>query len=318
MKIVVTGGTGMVGSYIKDIVRVKYPEHEFKFLSRLDCELTDRKKTLLYFKTYKFDYIIHLAAAVGGLYKNMNDKIFMFSENIKINENVLEACHKNNVKRGIFCLSSCVYPAKPSRFPMTEEMLHESPPHFSNEGYSYSKRMLEMQTRAYNKKHGCQFICATPVNLYGKYDNFNLVDGHFIPMIMHRFFKEKQFRHDYPGGNFEAYGTGEPLRQFLYAGDFAEIILSLLFHYEGDERHIICCNDNEWKIRDIVHKLVDVMEIPRDHVKWLTEKADGCMKKTVSNEKLKSILKDFNFTEINKGLEITYDWFKENYNNIRK
>ena len=189
MKIVVTGGTGMVGSYIKDIVRVKYPEHEFKFLSRLDCELTDRKKTLLYFKTYKFDYIIHLAAAVGGLYKNMNDKIFMFSENIKINENILKLAIKRMLNVVYFvCHRAYIY--ENLRFPMTEEMLHESPPHFSNEGYSYSKRMLEMQTRAYNKKHGCQFICATPVNLYGKYDNFNLVDGHFIPMIMHRFFKE--------------------------------------------------------------------------------------------------------------------------------
>ena len=318
MRILVTGGKGMVGNYIKDVMVEKYKEHHFTFLSRLDCDLTNRKKVLRYFHFYYFDYIIHLAASVGGLYKNMDNNIKMFSDNIKINENVLEACHLNNIRRGIFCLSSCVYPANPSKFPMDESMIHESPPHSSNEGYSYAKRMLEMQTRHYNYAFGYEFICVTPVNLYGKYDNFNLRDGHFIPMIMHRFYKELNYRHYNPGGNFEAYGTGTPLRQFLYAGDFANIILKLLFHYNGSERNIICCDDNEWTIKDIVHKLVDVMKIPRDQVKWLTEKADGCMKKTVTNAKLKSILNDIQFIDIDTGLNITYNWFKENYKIIRK
>ena len=247
----------------------------------------------------------------------MNDNIGMFSDNIKINENVLEACHRNNIKRGIFCLSSCVYPANPSHFPMDESMLHESQPHHSNEGYSYAKRMLEMQTRQYNKAYGYEYICVTPVNMYGKYDNFSLQDGHFIPMIMHRFFQELSYRHYNPGGKFEAYGSGMPLRQFLYAGDFAKIILKLLFEYNGSERNIICCNDNEWKIKEVVHKLIDVMGIARSELVWLTDKSDGCMKKTVSNEKLKCILKDFNFIEIDEGLRITYEWFKANYKNIR-
>ena len=228
MKICITGGTGMVANYIKDAIKEMYSEHEFIFLSRLDCDLRRREKVLLVFSVYKFDYVIHLAAAVGGLYKNMNDNIGMFSDNIKINENVLEACHKNNIKRGIFCLSSCVYPANPSHFPMDESMLHESQPHPSNEGYSYAKRMLEMQTRQYNKAYGYEYICVTPVNMYGKYDNFSLQDGHFIPMIMHRFFQELSYRHYNPGGKFEAYGSGMPLRQFLYAGDFAKIILIIV------------------------------------------------------------------------------------------
>jgi len=318
MLVLVTGGKGMVGNYIKNIVSNQYKNHTFIFLSRSDCDLINREAVIQYFNKKDIDYIIHLAASVGGLYKNMNDNIKMFSDNIKINENVLEACHLNGIHRGIFCLSSCVYPANPSCFPMDETMIHESPPHPSNEGYSYAKRMLEMQTRHYNNAFGYEFICVTPVNLYGKYDNFNVQDGHFIPMIMHRFYKELNYRHYYPGGNFEAYGTGTPLRQFLYAGDFANIILNLLFDYDGSERNIICCNDNEWTIKDIVYKLVDVMKISREQVKWLTEKADGCMKKTVRNAKLKYIFDDFNFTNIDEGLEITYNWFKENYKIIRK
>jgi GDP-L-fucose synthase len=318
MRILVTGGKGMVGNYINNIVSNQYKNHTFIFLSRSDCDLINREAVIQYFNKKDIDYIIHLAASVGGLYKNMDNNIKIFSDNIKINENVLEACHLNNIRRGIFCLSSCVYPANPSKFPMDETMIHESPPHPSNEGYSYAKRMLEMQTRQYNKKYGYEFICVTPVNLYGKYDNFNLRDGHFIPMIMHRFYKELSYRHYNPGGNFEAFGTGTPLRQFLYAGDFAEIILQLLFNYNGSERNIICCDNNEWTIKDIVYKLADVMKIPREEVKWLTEMSDGCMRKTVTNKKLKYIFNDFNFTNIDEGLEITYNWFKENYEITRK
>jgi GDP-L-fucose synthase len=318
MRILVTGGKGMVGNYINNIVSNQYKNHTFIFLSRSDCDLISREAVIQYFNKKDIDYIIHLAASVGGLYKNMDNNIKMFSDNIKINENVLEACHLNNIRRGIFCLSSCVYPANPSKFPMDETMIHESPPHSSNEGYSYAKRMLEMQTRHYNKKYGYEFICVTPVNLYGKYDNFNLRDGHFIPMIMHRFYKELSYRHYNPGGNFEAFGTGTPLRQFLYAGDFANIILKLLFDYNGSERNIICSSNNEWKIKDIVYKLADVMKIPREEVKWLTEMSDGCMRKTVTNKKLKYIFNDFNFTNIDEGLEITYNWFKENYKITRK
>ena len=317
MLVLVTGGKGMVGNYIKNIVSNQYKNHTFIFLSRSDCDLINRKAVIQYFNKKDIDYIIHLAASVGGLYKNMNDNIKMFSDNIKINENVLEACHLNGIKRGIFCLSSCVYPANPSKFPMDETMIHESPPHPSNEGYSYAKRMLEMQTRQYNKAYGYEYICVTPVNLYGKYDNLDLKGGHFIPMIMHRFYKESQFRHYNPGGNFTVYGTGKPLRQFLYAGDFAKIILEILFNYNGSERNIICCNDNEWTIKDVVLKLISVMEIQEDELYWLTEMSDGCMKKTVSNKKLKCILNNFNFVDLNEGLKITYEWFKKNYKNIR-
>lgn len=316
MRILVTGGSGMVGSNIKEMVD-KHKGHTFNFLSSSICDLTNRKAVLNHFKKYDYDYIIHLAASVGGLYKNMENNIKMFSDNIKINENVLEACHFNGIKRGIFCLSSCVYPANPSKFPMDETMIHESPPHPSNEGYAYAKRMLELQTRQYNEKYGHEYICVTPVNMYGKYDNFNLMGGHFIPMIMHRFYREKQRLEIESNPNFYAYGTGIPLRQFLYAKDFAKIILKILFEYKGTERNIICCNDNEWTIKDVVYKILDTMEIPREELKWLTNKSDGCMKKTVSNAKLKDIFPNLEFISIDEGLKITYEWFKENFKNIR-
>lgn len=313
MKILVTGGNGLVGNSIKKLVN-NYNSHEFVFLKRDECELTNRENVLKYFENNKFDYIIHLAAHVGGLFMNMNSNIDMFSKNIKINENILEACHKNNIKKGIFCLSSCIYPCNPSKFPMDETMIHESPPHYSNEGYAYSKRMLELQCRQYNNKYNTQYICVIPVNLYGPYDNFNIENGHVIPSILHRFHMEKISKNE----NYFAYGTGNPYRQFLYAPDFARIICNLLLDniYTKNEP-IICCND-EITIKEMTTTLLEVMHIDNKLLKWNTNKSDGCLKKTVTNEKLLKYYPDFEFTSLKKGLTETYNWFCNNQSIVRK
>lgn len=312
MRILVTGGNGMMGRTINDLIKDD-KSNDYVFLTRQMCNLLNRQQVLNYFENNKFDYIIHLAAAVGGLFKNMNQNISMFSDNIKINENVLEGCHMNGIKKGIFCLSSCIYPANPSKFPMNETMIHESPPHPSNEGYAYAKRMLELQTRQYNLTYNYEYICVIPVNLYGPYDNFNLNDSHLVPGLMHRFAITK-----YMETSFEAYGTGKPLRQFLYSYDFGKIILRILFDKTINTKPIIVCNNKEYQIKEVVNKLADIMSINKDLIVWDTEKSDGCLKKTVSNEKLITKYSDINFTSLEDGLKKTYKWFINNFDNIRK
>lgn len=308
MKVCITGGNGMVGSCIKDIVSI-YPDHEFVFLNgRSGIDLEDKNKVLNNFRKENYDAIIHLAANVGGLYKNMDKNVEMFNSNIKINQNVLEASNECNINRGIFCLSSCIYPANPVKFPMDETMIHSGPPHHSNSGYAYAKRMLEVQCRNYNNAYGREYICVVPVNLYGPYDNFDLNDGHLIPMVMHRFHND-MYQED-KTNKFIAYGSGTPLRQFLYAPDFAIIICEILLgdKYNSTEP-IICCNDVELPITDVIETIANVMNIPRESVSWDKSKSDGCFKKTVSNEKFKSIYPEFKFTELHDGLIETYKWF---------
>lgn len=315
MNILVTGGNGMVASCIKDLQNI-YPSDTFFFMTRNDCDLSSEKSVNDFFEnsTIKYDYIIHLAAKVGGLFMNLNSNIEMFSENIKINENILKACHRHNIKRGIFCLSSCIYPCNPSRFPMDETMIHESPPHPSNEGYAYAKRMLELQCRQYNKAYGTEYICVIPVNLYGPYDNFNIDNGHVIPSLMHRFHKEKGKYNC----EFIAYGTGTPLRQFLYAPDFAKIICKILFDKNNkDTKPIICCN-REITIKEMVETLGETMNINVNSIKWDTTKSDGCIKKTVDNTMLLKLYPSFNFISLQNGLKETYKWFIDNYNICRK
>jgi len=316
MRICCSGGNGMIGKSIQDIVS-NYSDHTFVFLNRSlnnenSVDLTDRQEVLTYFEKNSFDYIIHLAADVGGLFKNLNGNTSMFSNNIKINENILEACIKNNINRGIFILSSCIFPSEPSKFPMNEEMIHESPPHFSNEGYAYSKRMMHIQCQQYNKTMDTEFICLVPVNLYGPYDNFNPDNSHLIPGLLHRFYNNKV-----NGEQMVAYGSGKPLRQMLYSSDFANIICQTLFNQEISNETIICCNDDEFEIKDIVKELTIVMDINYNDIKWNTSMSDGCMKKTVDNTLFKMIYPDFIFTPFYEGIKETYDWYVSNKNTIR-
>tara|TARA_B100000427_G_C15510284_1_gene595843 strand:+ start:1756 stop:2799 length:1044 start_codon:yes stop_codon:yes gene_type:complete len=346
MKICVTGGSGMVGNCIRNISEHAYNEHDFVFLGNTSnnkyitkLDLINREQVLLFFSKNKFDLIIHLAAKVGGLYKNMRDNIGMFNDNIRINQNILEACHLNNINRGIFCLSSCIYPNRPNVFPMDETMIHESPPHSSNEGYAYSKRMLEMLCKQYNETYNREYICVIPVNLYGPYDNFSLDNGHFIPMIINRFQNKKngirnvtKSKNSYLtflnncknitnmctiNKHYIAYGTGKPLRQFLYSPDFANIILKILFEKKNFCDSIICCNEEEYTIKDVVNEIAKIMHIDQKDILWDTTKSDGCLKKTVTNKKFRELYPEYKFTSLNHGLTLTYKWFLDNYNNIR-
>jgi GDP-L-fucose synthase len=321
MKILVTGGNGMVGNCIKDyIVSLNLDDkYEFVFSNRslnnkYSLDLTDRIQVLDFFEKHKFSYIIHLAADVGGLYKNMNNNTTIFTNNIRMNENVLEACIKYNVNRGIFILSSCIFPFNPSKFPMDETLIHESPPHYSNEGYAYSKRMMHLQCNNFNKTHNTEFICLVPVNLYGPYDNFNPDDSHLLPGLIHRFHNTKLNNNK----KFIAYGTGKPLRQMLYAPDFANIILDILLNKsEIKNDTIICCNNDEYTIYDIVKKLSSVMNISFDNVVWDNTKNDGCLKKTVSNTKFKKYYPNYTFTSFDEGIKQTYKWYKNNTDILR-
>ncbi len=312
MKVLVTGGSGMVGRCLQDIINTnKYDDNEWKFISSADCNLTDHNQVDTFFKTHKFDSVIHLAACVGGLYKNMKDNLNMFHNNIKMNMNVLKACHNNNINTCIVILSSCIFPAQPSKFPMEEYMLHDGKPHESNKGYAYAKRMMQVECEMYNEQYNRNYICLTPVNLYGPFDNYSLTDGHVIPMLIHKFYNN----------NFEIYGTGIAKRQFLYAPDFAKIIL-LTLSLKLKDKMIICCNDEEHSINDVI-TLVCQNFILNNHkfnpiIKFNNNYSDGIIKKTVSNKYFKTIFPKFRFTPLKDGLFCTINWFIENYDDIRK
>ena len=138
------------------------------------------------FEKIKPNVVIHLAATVGGLFANMNDKVKFFENNIAINHNVIKSSYHVGVTRLVCVLSTCIYPDKVEKYPIEELSLHEGPPHQSNEGYAYAKRMCEVQCRLYNEQYGTDFICVVPTSLYGPNDSYSEATSHVVAALIRR------------------------------------------------------------------------------------------------------------------------------------
>jgi GDP-L-fucose synthase len=310
MKILVTGGTGLVGFAINKIS--KNYNYDFLFLSSKDVNLENYEQTDNLFKNYSPDYVIHLAAYVGGLYKNMNQKVDMYEKNTIINFNVLKCCHKYKVKKCISCLSTCIFPNN-VEYPIDESMLHDGPPHNSNDAYSYSKRMLEIHSKTYQEQYKQNFICIIPTNIYGCNDNYHLNDAHVIPALIHNCYLSKMNNKD-----FIVKGTGKPLRQFIYSIDLAKLILWTLEKYEQKESLILSVSPkDEVSIKHVAEEIAKNFDYLH-RIKYDTSFSDGQFKKTASNQKLLNLYPDFKFTSISEGIKYSIDWFCNNYNSCRK
>ena len=147
-KVIVTGGSGLVGNGIKDSLSEEDLEtYNWNFLSSKDCDLRNRDETMEYFRKERPNFVIHCAANVGGLFKNMKNNLKMFQDNLEMNRNVLAACADIKVEKLVSVLTTCIFPDKIESYPFNENDLHKGPPHPSNEGYAYAKRLLEVRKR---------------------------------------------------------------------------------------------------------------------------------------------------------------------------
>ena len=306
MKILVLGSSGLVGKNLQDLVSGDI-ENEWIFATRLDADLTIFKEVENLFEKVKPTHVINLAAYVGGLYKNMSHGVEFFEKNILINMNVMKA--SLHVKKLISLMSTCIFPDKID-YPITEEKLHLGPPHTSNEGYSYAKRMIDVLSRAYNKEYRTKYITVIPGNLYGPYDNFNLEDAHVIPALMHKIKIAKS-----SGKPLTIFGSGNALRQFTHASDFAQCLVWMLNNYE-DEEPLIVSSEEEYSIFDLVQILREEFDYNGEII-WDNTRSDGQIKKTISSEKLKSLYPSLNFRILRDGLKETIKWFI-NSQNYRK
>lgn len=313
--VLVTGGSGLVGNAIKSISH-KYTQYTFIYPSSKEFNLLSFEDTTRMFQLYSPDYVIHLAACVGGLFKNLADNVGMYEKNLQINYNVVKCSHDFGVKKFIGCLSTCIFP-NDTTYPITEDMLHNNAPHNSNFGYSYAKRMLEIQCRAYKEQYGDNMVCVIPTNIYGEHDNFNLKDAHVIPALIHKCYLAKQ-----TGTQFVISGDGTPVRQFIYSKDLAQLLLIILEKYNQNCNMILSVNeDQEMSIKDVAQLINNKMNCEN-----LTFDNDlnknGQYKKTASNQKLIKFLNEnnieFNFTSLENGLDLTIEWFLENYDKLRK
>jgi len=316
MVVLVTGGTGLVGKGIEHTVTndpaVEAAGERWIFLSSRDGDLSDREQTRAIFERHRPTHVIHLAAMVGGLFKNMAYKADFLRVNLLINDNVLECSREFGVQKVVSCLSTCIFPDR-TTYPIDETMIHNGPPHASNEGYAYAKRLIDVQNRLYKDQYGCNFTSIIPTNVYGPHDNFSIEGGHVIPGLIHKCYIAKR-----DGTPFTIWGTGSPLRQFIFSRDLGALMVWTLRNYhEPDPLILSVGEEDEVSIADVARMVADAMGFEGEVVQD-TSKSDGQHKKTASNAKLRGLYPDYTFTPIREGIQEAVDWFVANYETCRK
>ncbi|KAF4525403.1 hypothetical protein B566_EDAN004146 [Ephemera danica] len=312
-KILVTGGTGLVGRAIQTVTEIdKNPDEEWIFLSSKDGDLSDWAQTKAIFEKHKPTHVIHLAAMVGGLFHNMAHNLDFLRINLHINDNVLHCSYESGVKKVVSCLSTCIFPDK-TPYPIDETMVHNGPPHPSNFGYSHAKRLIDVQNHAYNQQHGCMFTSVVPCNVFGPHDNFKQGEAHVLPALLARV--HKATREDQ--AIVTVFGSGTPLRQFIYSLDLARLMVWALWSYDSVEPIILSVDESdEVSIRRLAEMIASACNF-KGKLEFDLSQADGQYKKTASNAKLRALLPDFKFTPFPEALKQTVHWYTENWQQAR-
>ena len=332
MRVLISGGTGLVGCSIKELINSISSENEYIFLSSKETDLRDSIACEKLFSNGNFDTVIHCAARVSGLYGNLSNNYSMLIDNIKINTNILENCEKYNVKRLINILSSCVF-GNDLKYPLTSDQMFDKKPDNSNEGYSYSKRLLATGSKLLTKCSELEVVLLIPTNLYGHKDNYHLHNSHVIPGLIHKCFIAKKNLEERLYKSTDSFnsigntsskliikGLGKSLRQFVLSDDLGKIILHFVdCKLEKQFNQLIVGPPvkDEISIKELVNKIVKEFDF-NGRIIYDSDFLEGQHKKTVDDSELLKYIPDFKFTPLDVGLKKTIKYFIENYNTIRK
>jgi GDP-L-fucose synthase len=300
-KILVTGGSGLVGSQFKG--------SQFERISTKHGDLRDRNFVSRLIQNSNYEGVIHCAGKVGGVLSNSQKPAEFYHDNIMINTNVIDESMKKGIKKLIFFSSTCVFPDK-VEYPLSPDKIHLGPPHPTNYAYAYAKRMGQVQIQAYKQQYGVDYFTVIPCNIYGPGDFYNLNDGHVIPSLIHKMYLAHQNNTD-----FEVWGTGSPLREFIFSEDVANITMKLYEDYK-EEDPVIISTSTEISIKDIVYTMAKIFGF-KGRIVFDSTKPDGQLRKPSDNSVLKSMYPDYKFTPFEEGLEKSIDWFIKNYPKVR-
>ena len=302
-KVLVTGGTGMLGVALQKIMpNANYVGSEF--------DLTSFDETMKLFYTIKPEYVIHLAAKVSGMKGNMDAIGEHYTHNVLMNTNVLEVSRIFKVKKLLSVLSTCVYP-NDAKLPLVEEDIHYGEPHSTNLGYGFSKRMVDVQARTYRRQYGVNYVNVIPNNLFGENDNFHLVNSHVIPSVIRKVHEART--NNTP---LVLWGDGSPMREFTYSKDLAKIIIFSFDNHDGIHP-INVGNPGEYSIKELAETVCDIMDY-REPITWNTNVSNGQPRKPSDNTKFLELgWENSHYTDFRDALEETCKWFLDNYPNVR-
>jgi len=301
-KILVTGGTGLVGS--------RFVGDDYIKVGSKDINLLNQNSIEEFLKDKNVDGIIHCAARVGGVKGNMTYPGEFTYENLKMNTGIIEEARKAGIRKMITFSSTCVFPDK-VEYPLTPDKIHLGPPHSSNYGYAYAKRMAEIQMQSYREQYGVNYFSVIPCNIYGPADNYHPEDGHVLPSLIHKFHLA-----NIEGSDVTIWGSGSPLREFIFSEDVASLTRILFDNYTGGTP-VIISSGKEISIKEVVNIIANEFDF-RGKIVWDLDKPEGQFRKPSDNSVIRSIAPDFKFTPIEEGIHKSVKWFKENYPNVRK
>jgi GDP-L-fucose synthase len=252
----------------------------------------------------KPDAVIIAAAKVGGIMANNTFPVEFLSENLQIETNLIDACHKAGIERVLFLGSSCIYP-KLSPQPIKEEYLLTGPLEPTNEAYALAKisglKLVESYRREYNRK----WISAMPTNMYGPGDNFDPQNSHVLPALIRRFHEAKMA--DAP--SVTCWGDGSPMREFLHADDLASACIFMLENYDGDVALNVGTGE-DITIRELTEIIADVVGY-QGEILWDTEKPNGTPRKLLDVSRLKGLGWEPRLA-LRDGIASTYVWYLQN------
>ena len=294
-KILVTGGTGLVGTYLKKILP------EATYVSSKDYNLLDKKDVQRMFSDIKPRKIIHLAARVGGVHHNIQEPVKYFEENLLMNTFVLQESFLNKVESFLGMLSSCIYPNDVKNYPIKEENLLEGAPHQDLFSYSYAKRCLAIQIDAYNKKYNTKYNYLIPCNLYGEYDKFDPIEGHFVGALIEKIINAKKSR----SKSIEIFGDGTPYRQFMHARDLAQIIKMTILKNIFLSFNV--ATDENYTIKKIVEIALEACNIQNLKIYFNKSKPNGQLRKDIDISNLKKLFPDFKPINLIDGIKEIYN-----------
>jgi GDP-L-fucose synthase len=306
-RVLVIGGGGLVGSYLSD----KYLKP-----SSTELNLLSYASIFIYLATHDIDTIINLAAKVGGLYDNKDNNLEYQLKNTEMTLNLIKAIKHFPIKRLITTLSSCVFADSEDKV-LHSDNIHKGEPHQSNSGYSNAKRFADTITKELSKETDIEIVNLIPTNLYGNNDNYNIISGHVIPSLLHKFYQAIQNN----SGFVEIKGDGKDLRQFMYAGDLARIIehfISCKLKEKFNRLTVAVDATKEISIEQLVEKIVKITEY-KGKVIYEYKNSGGQKSKRISSTELMKYYNQFSeCVELDDGIEKVWEHLKTNYNNIRK
>lgn len=309
--VLVTGGTGLIGSHLVELllerganIRTVVHSRRSPIESR-DVEIVcgDLTKWDSCVEAVKgMDYVFHLAAFVGGVGRNVAHPAGMFTPNVLMNTQMLEAARLEGIERYLYTSSACVYPGDLDFF--VEERGWDGPPAQSNASYGWVKRMGELQARAYFQEYGMKIAIVRPTNAYGPRDNFDLETSHVIPALIRKAVE----RHD----PFVIWGTGESTRDFIHAKDIARGMLLALKKYPvGDPVNL--ATGSSIKIKDLAYLILKLSGYQNARVIFDQKKPTGQVERKVSTPKAKEKISFVAQISLEEGIKETIDWYRALY-----